>query len=71
MQTLRVGLAGARRTGSFVRGLRAFPQIELAAACDVNHETVDRFVAANDISEAYYDYETMLEQAEPDIVILH
>lgn len=70
METLRVGLVGARRTGSFVQALRALPQLELAAACDVNRDTVDRFVADQHIPQAYYDYEAMLGEAGLDIVIL-
>lgn len=68
---LRLGIVGAcGRGGSFKQTIDAIPEVRVQAVCDVNAEALPAAAARFGAAESYTDYETMLEQASLDAVIL-
>lgn len=68
----RVAYAGA---GAIVRyahipNFGALPNVEHAAVCDVDAARVSALAAATNIPGVYTDYRTMIEEIQPDIVVV-
>ena len=67
---IRFALAGVRRAGPYTEALRQYPDALLVALCDSNEEALAE--AGNQLPDPqrFTVYETMLEQARPDAVII-
>jgi len=66
---LNVGIVGAPRGSSFIPALRAQPRIHVAAICDTNPETLNRFAERFGVEKRFTEYEAMLEE-DIDIVVI-
>ncbi|NLO05482.1 MAG: Gfo/Idh/MocA family oxidoreductase [candidate division WS1 bacterium] len=68
---IRVGIIGAvKRGGSFVRALRAHPQAELVALCDIQEEKLREAADDLHLSLTFTSDETMLDSGEIDAVVV-
>ncbi|MEM7133098.1 MAG: Gfo/Idh/MocA family oxidoreductase [Chloroflexota bacterium] len=67
---IKVAFAGARRASSFFKAFQAHPETEIVALCDPHKETLVEAGNATDIDQLYPVYETMLEDAKPDAVVV-
>lgn len=67
---VRVAFAGARRASSFFKAFQAHPETEIVALCDVHEPTLRAAGEATGIDQLYTVYETMLDQARPDAVVI-
>lgn len=71
LEKINLGIVGAcGRGGSFKQVLDAFPLLHVQAVCDVNVERLPEAARRFGASEAYADYEEMLERSDLDAVIL-
>ncbi len=66
---LSVGLAGARRAVSTVRGFGACPETAVTALCDVDQQALDAAADRHGIAGRFTDYAAMLDSG-PDIVVV-
>lgn len=57
---IKVGIAGARGL-SAIMGLRANPDVEITAICDLNQEVLERIAAEQQIPHQYRVFDDMLE----------
>ena len=71
MRKWKVGIVGLRRGGGFVRVFSHHPQIEIAAACDLNQERLADTASAFELPDdrCYTGYDAFLE-APTDIVVI-
>ena len=67
---IKVAFVGAHRSSGFLRAFRAHPHTELVALCDVNETVLAETGKAAGIEELYTIYETMLDDAQPDAVVI-
>ena len=58
---LRVGIAGARRGAAFVPALKAMPEVEIAALCDISEEQLERYTERFGNPYTGVDYGQMLD----------
>ena len=71
MKPLKLGIVGAcARGGSFKSACDAAEGVRIAAACDTNEEQLPAARERLGEQESYADYDTMLEQADLDAVII-
>ncbi|WP_309119244.1 Gfo/Idh/MocA family oxidoreductase [Paenibacillus sp.] len=73
MEILRVGMIGTGGiAGWHARQLLELPEVEVAALADVNPDSLERFKEKYGLhrAEAYPDYQTMLDNAVLDAVII-
>lgn len=64
---IRVGIVGQRGL-AFASGLRALPQIELCALCDIDAAALQRAADQHDIPHRYVHYDDLLENVDAVIV---
>lgn len=70
-RTVRIGIVGAcGRGASFKAACDALPNLEVRAVCDTNADGLPAAAARLGAREQYADYETMLDRAEIDAVII-
>jgi predicted dehydrogenase len=69
MSRLRVGLSGARRSGSFMAALSAITEVELAACCDPDETTLSEFSEKWNV-KGYTDFTAMIDDARLDLVVI-
>lgn len=68
---IKVGVVGAvGRGSSFFGAFEHNPHTVITALCDINEEGLLSTAAANGIEQTYTDYETMLEKADLDAVVV-
>ncbi|HEY0866943.1 MAG TPA: Gfo/Idh/MocA family oxidoreductase, partial [Fimbriimonas sp.] len=67
MARLRIGIVG-RRGAAFYAGIRAIPEVELAALCDLNEEWLTEEVREHEIPFATPRYEEMLDKVDAVVV---
>lgn len=67
--SIKIGVAGLRRGGSFVRVFNNRPDCEVAAVCDVNEERARSFAESNGIPAWHARYEDLLA-ADLDAVVV-
>jgi predicted dehydrogenase len=67
---LRVAFVGARRASSFLRAFQSHPETKLSALCDVHEPTLQALGQSTGIDALYTNYEQMLDEAKPDIVVI-
>jgi predicted dehydrogenase len=65
--TIKVGIAG-QRGGAFITGLRALPQVEVTALCDINPETVNRQGEEFGVAGRYTKFAEMLDAVDAVVV---
>lgn len=65
--SIRVGIVG-QRGRAFVSGLRALPQVEVAALCELDPERLQQQGDALEIEKRFLHYEDMLEQVDAVVV---
>jgi len=71
MKNIRIGIAGAcGRGSSFKLAFDVLGGIEVRAACDINAKDLPAAADRLGAAEQYTDYETMLEEADLDAVII-
>ncbi len=68
MKTIKVGIVG-RRGGSCIRALKALPQTELVAFCDLDEELLRRMQQEHDVPYTYTNFEAMLDSPIDAVVI--
>ena len=64
---IRVGIAG-QRGGAFITGLRALPQVEVVALCDINTDTVNRQGEEFGVAGRYTKFAEMLDAVDAVVV---
>ncbi len=64
---IRVGIVGQRGL-AFASGLRALPQVQLAALCDIDATVLQAQAAKHEIPQHFTSYEAMLEQVDAVVV---
>src|SRR5690606_23321120 len=70
-EKIHLGIVGAcGRGGSFKRATDALENVRVHAVCDTNAEGIHEAALRLGASEEYTDYETMLERADLDAVII-
>lgn len=70
-EIIRIGIVGAcGRGASFKAACDALPGVQVQAVCDINAEELPAAAARLGAKEAYTDYDTMLEKADIDAVII-
>lgn len=68
---IKVGVAGpARRGGSFFAAFKHNPHTVITALCDIDENGLLAAAAAQGIEQTYSDYETMLDKAGIDAVVI-
>lgn len=67
---IKVAFAGARRASSFFKAFEAHPETRIVALCDVHEPTLRAAGEATGIESLFTVYETMLDQARPDVVVI-
>lgn len=68
---IKVGIVGAAGRGnSFLGAFQSDPRTVVTALCDVNQERVREVASENSIEQTYADYETMLDKAGLDAVVV-
>ncbi len=67
---LKIGLVGAARGASYVRGFQAVRGCRVAAVCDVDPQRLEQSAAAMGVEQRFTDYEQMLESGAVDAVVL-
>ncbi|MDA1142574.1 MAG: Gfo/Idh/MocA family oxidoreductase [Planctomycetota bacterium] len=71
MKTYRVALLGCGPRGtSASRGYNALSRTEVVALCDINQERLNLLGDELDVSARYEDLDAMIQETEPDIVII-
>ena len=66
---IRVALLGAGYISDYhYKALRALPQVDVRAVCDLNQRLVERFASANGIPAAYSNLGEMLAKEKLDVV---
>ena len=68
MKKIKVGIAGVRGL-STVMGLKSIPDVEIAAMCDLDEETLNRVADEHGIEKRYRIFDDMLE-SDIDAVII-
>ena len=66
-RTLRIGIAGKRGL-SFVAGLRAFPEVQIAAFCERDPQAVAQGAQTHDIPLCFDDFAAMLDYVDAVVV---
>jgi len=68
----RVGIIGAGTvvTYAHIPDFQSIDNVEVVALCDVNEARVNQVAAEHGIPGAYTDYRQMLEQSQPNIVVV-
>lgn len=64
---IKVGIVG-QRGGAFIDGLRALPQVEVTALCDINAETVQRQGEEFGVAGRYTKFAEMLDAVDAVVV---
>lgn len=64
---IRVGIAG-QRGGAFLSGLRALPQVEVAALCEINETLLQEQAEKYDVPGRFTRFEDMLEAVDAVVV---
>ena len=67
---LKVAFAGARRSGSFFQAFQHHPATQIVALCDLHEPTLLEIGKATHITRLYTNYEKMLDEVQPDIVVV-
>jgi predicted dehydrogenase len=67
---LKVAFAGARRASSFFKAFQSHPETQIIALCDAYAPTLHEAGQATGITQLYINYEQMLDEARPDIVVV-
>jgi predicted dehydrogenase len=68
---LRTALVGCRGMGQHhARHAAALPHFQIVAGCDLDTSLVEQFSGQHDGARGYTDYEQMLREVEPDVVIV-
>ena len=67
---IKVAFSGARRASSFFKAFQSHPETEIVAFCDPNARTLAEVGRATGISQLYPVFETMLDEAKPDAVLV-
>jgi len=67
---LKIGLVGARRGASYIRGFRAVTDCEVKAVCDIDPERAAQAAADHGVEHRFTDYETMLDSGVVNAVVL-
>jgi len=68
---IKVGIAGAAGRGNcFLGAFASDPRTVVTALCDVNEDRLREIASANGIEQTYTDYETMLDKAGVDVVVV-
>ncbi|MDA0841740.1 MAG: Gfo/Idh/MocA family oxidoreductase, partial [Planctomycetota bacterium] len=71
MKTYRVALLGCGPRGtSASRGYNALSRTEVVALCDINQERLNLLGDELDVSARFEDLDAMIQETEPDIVII-
>lgn len=68
MSTIKVGLVG-RRGGAFVQALKAIPEAELVAMCDLDENVLRMAVERYGVRRTYTDYEAFLDSDIDAVVV--
>ncbi len=69
MKKVKVGIIGSGGISQLhMAGYKALDNVELYAACDINHKRAEEFGVKNGISHIYDDYNEMLQLKELDAV---
>ncbi|MAF10147.1 hypothetical protein CMK11_06810 [Candidatus Poribacteria bacterium] len=66
---LRVGIVGAPRGRGSISALRAVTEVEVAALCDINADTLAAAADANDVAGRFTDYEAMLDSGVDMVIV--
>jgi predicted dehydrogenase len=64
---IRIGIAG-RRGGAFITGLRALPQVELAALCELDEATLNQQANEHGVEGRYTDFTQMLDAVDAVVI---
>jgi len=68
---IKVGIVGAaRRGGTFFSAFTSNPNTTITALCDINEDDVRTRAAEIGVEQVYTDYETMLDKAGIDLVVI-
>lgn len=67
---IKVAFSGARRASSFFKAFQSHPETEIVALCDPRPETLHEAGKATGITQLYTVYEQMLDDAQPDAVVV-
>lgn len=68
---IKVGVVGAARRGkSYFTPFNSNPHTVVTALCDLNEEAVKETAAENNVEQIYTNYETMLDKAGLDAVVI-
>lgn len=71
MKDIKVGIAGAvRRGSSFFGAFEHNPHTVITALCDTNEDGLASTASAHGIEQTYTNYETMLDKAGLDVVVV-
>ena len=71
MERLKVGIVGAAGRGaSFFTAFTCNPHTHLEALCDLNEDGLRRTAAEVGVARVFTDYDTMLDQAGLDMVVI-
>jgi predicted dehydrogenase len=66
---LRVGIVGAPRGGGSISALRAVTEVEVAALCDLNPDTLAASADAHGVEGRFTDYEQMLDSGVDMVIV--
>jgi predicted dehydrogenase len=69
LSELKVGVVGAPRGRSFMNSCKAFPEVRVAAVCDMNAEALGKAKAAIGEVETYTDFDQMVTR-DLDIIVI-
>jgi predicted dehydrogenase len=69
-KVLKVAFAGARRSSSFFKAFQSHPETEVVALCDVYEPNLYETGKATGIQHLYTNYDKMLDEVKPNIVVV-
>lgn len=69
-RNIKVAFAGVHRASSFFKAFQAHPDTQVVALCDVNEGTLADVGPAVGVAQLYTVYEKMLDEAQPDAVVV-
>ena len=70
MKDIKVAFAGVHRASSFFRAFQVHPDTQIVALCDINEKTLADVGRATGVAQLYTLYEKMLDEAQPDAVVV-
>jgi predicted dehydrogenase len=70
MPSFKVAFAGARRSGAFFKAFQFHPDTQIVALCDIHEPTLTKAGRATGIRQLYTNYEQMLDEVKPDVVVV-